>query len=225
MARSVFYGVGAFIGSITGPTTCAFWPDDPNKLKWDPTLLVKVDLANNPEAVRQCKIAQADVDDFAGYGSGGLTRVGPMFPGGATMGTLYLEESKCAALGVNDPTKGARAYEWMTVVYYDGALAGRRFHGFHGLVQNVIGNVAMVSLWARGTSAVAGQGPMGTYALDLSAHFHPSDGTVPMIPITKGTQGALFIDAKAGGGVSTFDTPKTPKWAGGVPAPEGRRVR
>lgn len=225
MARSVFYGVGAFIGSITGPTTCAFWPDDPNRLGWKTGLLVSVDLANTPEAVRQGKIAQADVDDFAGYGTGGLTRVGPIFPAGATMGTLYLEESKCGALGPNDPTKGARPWEWATVVYYDGPMAGRRFHGFHGHVvkNDPTGTLALVSLWARGTSAVPGVTPMGTYWFDIATQLHPPDPTLPIVPVAAGNAGGVFVDSKSG--VMPFDTPKSPRWAGGIRAPEGRRVR
>ncbi|MBV8760078.1 MAG: hypothetical protein JO257_22495 [Deltaproteobacteria bacterium] len=228
MARSVFYGVGAFVGSITGPTTCAFWPDDPKTLNWDLTKLVKVDLANTPEACRQGKInpAQVEVDDFAGYGTGGLTRIGPMFPGGATMGTVYLEESRAAKIP-GDPTTAPRSYEWMTVVYYDGALAGRRFHGFHAVVQKPgPGQTALVSLYPRGTSAVPGQVPFGTFWLDFGVHVHPADGSVPLIPPTAGSHGAVFIDTKAsGGGVSPFDSPKTPRYIGGVVAPETRRVR
>jgi hypothetical protein len=231
MARSIFYGVGAFVGSITGPTSCAFWPDDPNKLKWDPAQLVKVDLSKNPEAVRQGLAPGAvEVDDFAGYNTGGLTRIGPIFPGGITMGTLYLEDSKCAGLGANDPRKLARAYEWATVVYYDGQMAGRRFHGFHGNVVNASGNMGLVSLFPRGMSAVAGQAPFGTFWLDFPTLTHPVEPGLTGITPVKGQQGAVFIDTKAsggggGGGVSPFDNPKSPKWAGGTVEPRGHRVR
>lgn len=224
MARSVFYGVGAFIGSITSPTKVGFWPDDPNKLGWTATPLVNVDLANTPEACLQGKItpAQVEVDDYVG--NGGLTRVGPMFPGGAVLGTLYLEDSRCNPLP-HDPRKLPRAYEWATVFYYDGPMAGLRFHGFHGQVQKVNAGMALVSLWARGTSAVAA-GPMGTYWLDWANHVHPADPALPAITAAPGQVGAIYISSKAGGGgVMPFDTPKTPKWIGGVPAPEGRRVR
>ncbi len=224
MARSVFYGVGAFVGSITGPTNCAFWPDDPVKLKWDPALLVKVDLANTPEAYRQGKIteAQIEVDDYFGYG--GMTRVGPIFPGGAVLGTLYYEQSRAQKLP-GDPTKRPRAYEWATVVYHDGPMAGTRFHGFHAHVQNVNAGMALVSLWARGTSAVA-PAPMGTYWLDWANHVHPADPALPAVTAAKGQIGAIYISSKAGGGgVMPFDPPKNPSWVGGVPAPGGRRVR
>ncbi|HSN29182.1 MAG TPA: hypothetical protein VLT45_22995 [Kofleriaceae bacterium] len=230
MARSVFYGVGAFVGSITGPTTCAFWPDDPVKLKWDPKLLVQVDLAKNPEACRQGKIKESDieVDDFAGYGTDGMTRVGPLFPGGATMGIVYIEDSRCAACGASDPRKNPRPHEWMTVVYHDGALTGRRFYGFYGEVKDVkpANSMALISLWPRGTSGVVGQTPFGTYWLDTGVHLHPHDPTLPMVPITVGQKGGVFVDSRAsGGGVIKFDPPKVPSWVGGVRAPEGRRVR
>src|SRR3569623_1809358 len=225
MARSVFYGVGAFIGSITGPTNVAFWPDDPAKLKWAQDRRVQVDLANNPEAVRQGKLAQADVDDYFGYGTGGLTRVGPMFPRGSVLGPLYLEAPRCGDCGAQDPTKDPRKYEWATGGYYDGPMAGRRFHGFHGSVVNVNGGMALISLWARGTSAVAA-GPMGTYWLDIANHLHPDDKSLPAVALAKSSQGGVFIDSKAGGGgETTIDSPNNPKWTGGVPAPESRRVR
>ncbi len=222
MARSVFYGVGAFVGSITGPTTCAFWPDDPVKLKWDPALLVKVDLAKNPEACRQGKIAPGDVevDDFVGYGHGGLTHIGPRFPGGAVLGTLFLEESRCGALGAYDPRKSPNAHEWATVYYYDGPLAGRRFHGFHGTVVKANGSLGLVSLGAR--SAAAGAAPSGTYWLDFAAHVHPADGTLPGITPKVGDTGAVFIDTRASIG---FDPPKNPRWTGGLVVAGGRRVR
>jgi hypothetical protein len=236
MARSVFYGVSAFVGSITGPTTCAFWPDDPTKLKWDPKLLFSVDLSKNPEAVRSGALpipvaglpSQVEVDDFAGYGTGGLTTIGPMFPGGATMGLCYVEESRCAALGPNDPTKGGpgNTYEWCTIAEYDGALAGRRFHGFHAEIHTSSGNIGIVSLWARGTSA--SKGPIGTWPIDFDAHVHPlADGFTKIgVGPNQTKKGALFLDRRAGGGgVIPFDTPKTPKGTGGVYVIGGRRER
>ena len=182
MSRSVFYGVGAFVGSVTGPTNVSFWPDDPVKLRWDASLLVSVDLARNPEAVHRGTILpdasghyDIDVDDFAGYGTWGLTRIGPVFPCGTTVGTCYLEERKCAQLGALDPRTNGRPYEWATAVYYDGALAGRRFYGFHGKVTNAIGRIGLVSLWGRGWSAVPGQTPIGTYWIDFDAFVHAKE--------------------------------------------------
>jgi hypothetical protein len=214
---------------VTSPTNVSFWPDDPVKLNWDPHLLVSVNLARNPEAVRQGTIQRdpqtglyaVDVDDFAGYGTGGLTRIGPMFPGGATLGICYLEESKCAALGAYDPRSKPHAYEFATVVYHDGPMAGRCFHGFHANIVKANGNLGLVSLWARGTGSIAGQPPMGTFWLDFAAQVHAVEpGLTQVVPVTNPT-GAIFIDFRAssgGGGVIPFDKPKAPQYAGGAAA-------
>jgi hypothetical protein len=229
MTRSVFYGVSAFVGSITGPTSCTFWADDPGKIGFAATQY-PFNLANNPESVRRGGSALAvEVDDFAGYGTGGLTTIGPMFPGGTMMGLCYVEDSRCGVLGAYDPrlptaTPG-QPYEWCTVHYYDTAgghppeLVGRRFHGFHANIRQTNGNLALVSLWARGTSAT--KPPMGTWWIDLGAYGHPPGlaiGNFGLIGIGTAQQtGALFLDIRASnsGGIA-FDLPKAPKLLGGV---------
>src|SRR3569623_592670 len=110
MSRSVFYGFGAFVGSITGPTTCSFWPDDPAQIGWT-SPQVKVDLSQNPEAVRRGLIAEDAVqaDDHASWGTGGLTKIGPMFPGGAMIGAVYLQDAYMRTSGLAPP--GTRPYE------------------------------------------------------------------------------------------------------------------
>jgi len=236
MTRSVFYGVSAFVGSITGPTTCSFWPDDPAAAGWASTQFA-VDLAKTPEAVRRGALALAsvEVDDNTAYKTGGLTTIGPMFPGGATVGLCYVEESRCAGLGQYDPTKAhpgsGQPYEWCTVVYYDDVgtsttLAGRRFYGFHAEIRKSWGSVAQVSVWARGTSA-SGKGPMGTWALDLANDAHPIDTGFTQIGVAAGVPkaGALFLEWRAGGGVIPMDAPKTPKSVGGALVRGGRHVR
>jgi hypothetical protein len=236
MARSVFYGVSAFVGSITGPTTCSFWPDDPARIGWTAPMFA-VDLAKNPEAVRRGLIAPADVwvDDHVAYKTGGLTTIGPMFPGGSTVGLCYVEESQCAALGAYDPrspaTTGGAPYEWCTVVYYDDVgtpppLAGRRFHGFHAEIRKSFGSTAIVSVWARGTSTT--KGPMGTWTIDMAAHAHPVAAGFTQIGVAAGQPktGALFLELLAGGGgVIPFDNPKTPRSVGGAVVRGGHRVR
>jgi hypothetical protein len=228
MTRSVFYGVSAFVGSIKSKTSCAFWPDDPNNLGFDPNKLFAVDLSKNPEAVRAgvLQAAQVEVDDFAGYHTGGLTTIGPVFPGGATVGLCYVEESRCVGLGTYDPRNGGpgQPYEWSTLVEYDGALAGRRFHGFHAQIRSKVPNtsVAIVSLWARGTSGT--KPPMGTWPIDLATLAHPIAAGFTQIGVAQGNPqvGALFLELSAGtGGVIAFDDPKTPRSIGGVLAPGG----
>jgi hypothetical protein len=235
MTRSVFYGVSAFVGSITGPTNCSFWPDDPAKLGWAPGQLFPVDLAKNPEAVRRGLIGATDVevDDHAAYKTGGLTTIGPMFPGGATVGLCYVEENHCAKLGKYDPRTGTDAgnpYEWCTVVYHDDQttpppLAGRRFHGFHAEIHKNFGGTAIVSVWARGTSAT--KSPMGTWTIDMN-QAHPVAAGFTQIGVAQGQPktGALFLELLAGGGgVIPYDTPKSPKWMGGVIPTRRRHVR
>lgn len=236
MTRSVFYGVSAFVGSITGPTTCSFWPDDPATCGWTSPQF-GVDLSKNPEAVRRGTMGSTsvEVDDNTAYKTGGLTTIGPMFAGGATVGLCYVEQSRCAGLGKYDPSKAqpgsGQAYEWCTVVYYDGdgtstALAGRRFYGFYAEIHKSWGSVAQVSVWARGTSA-SGKGPMGTWAIDLDKDAHPIEKGFTEIGVAAGAPkiGALFLEWRAGGGVIPFDIPKTPKSIGGVVVRGGHRVR
>jgi hypothetical protein len=227
MARSIFYGVGAFVGSITGPTTCTFWPDDPATVGWK-SKQSAVDLAMNPEAVRRGTIAVVDLqaDDFAGYGTGGLTKIGPMFPGGAMIGGLYLEEGYLAKIGLAKP--GPRPYEWATLIYWDGPLAGRRFHGFHAQIRKNQGSLAMLSVWARGTSHLPNQTPMGTWWVDLGTDCHPVEAGITEIGVAQGNpqSGAVFIDHKAGGGgVIAFDGPKNPKSLGSAVARRAHHVR
>lgn len=240
MARSVFYGVSAFVGTIKGKTTCSFWADDPNNLnpKFDtsPSSLFTFDLSKTPEAVRRGDIPMpvpgtpnlVEVDDFAGYRTGGLTTIGPVFPGGATVGLCYIEESRCGALGQYDPRKAGpgQPYEWCTLVEYDGALAGRRFHGFHAQIRSHVGSVAIVSLWARGTSGT--KAPMGTWPIDLATLAHPVAAGFTQIGVAQGNPqvGALFLELSAGtGGVVGFDEPKSPRNLGGLVPNGGRRDR
>jgi hypothetical protein len=203
MTRSVFYGFGAFVGSITGPTTCAWWPDDPNVLKWDATKLVPVDLGKSPEAVRQGLIKVSDIqcDDFTT--DGGLTKIGPRFPIGAANGACYLEESYWKGLpaGIRPTLKAGgmqcRDYELCSVLYWDGPLAGRRFHGFYVEISKPSGTRALVALWNQGTSAVPGQQPHGTYWIDLASQAMAIEPGFTEVGVAAGVpqKGALFVDA------------------------------
>jgi hypothetical protein len=235
MTRSVFYGVSAFVGSIVDATTCTFWADDPARIGFTAPQF-RFNLANNPEAVRRGTIQpnQVEVDDFAGYGTGGMTTIGPMFPGGTMMGVCYVEDTHCAALGQYDPRSSApgQPYEWCTVIYYDAnngdppALVGRRFYGFHAQIQKLVGSVALVSLWARGTSRT--KPPLGTWWIDLATYAHPATTAISTFTQISAAQqaGPLFLDARAGtGGVIPFDVRKAPQNLGGIIVPRGRRVR
>jgi hypothetical protein len=233
MTRSVFYGFGAFVGSIRGPTSCAFWPDDPGSFSWAAGMQVPVDLAKNPQAARAGKIKQNEivVDDYAGYSVGGQTTIGPMWPGGTMNGMCWLESSYWAGLaatGYQPPRLPAnpqfKAYEFCNVLYWDGQLANRRFQGLHGAIQSEKGSLALVTLWQPGTSQIPGQNPLGTWWLDLDKHGHPIEQDFTEIGVGKAAKtGALFLDVAARG-IVPYDTPKNPRPAGGV-VPGGRRVR
>jgi hypothetical protein len=237
MTRSVFYGVSAFVGSIVDATTCTFWADDPGRIGFNAQQF-QFNLANNPEAVRRGTIqaSQVEVDDYEGYGTRGMTSIGPMFTGGAMMGLCYVEDSHCAVLGQWDPRQPGsgpgQPYEWCTVIYYDtnggdpAALVGRRFYGFYAQMQKLVGTYALVSLWARGTSGT--KPAMGTWWIDLATYGHPAAPAISTYTqiTAPGQSGALFLDARAGhGGVVPFDKPKTPKSQGGVVPRNARRAR
>jgi len=52
MARTVFFGFGAFVGAIRGTTQIEWWADDPALSGFAATALIPVDLARNPSAAR-----------------------------------------------------------------------------------------------------------------------------------------------------------------------------
>src|ERR1700733_166461 len=201
MTRTVFYGFGAFVGTISGPTTCGWWPDDPAKLGFAAGALIPIDLGKNPQAVRTNAIKPADIqaDDYAGYTFGGLTKIGPMFPGGVMTGACWVESTYWASLAAKgmQPAFGdaqCRPYELTSVLYWQGALAGRRFNGVHAVIHSVQGALANVSIWQPGSSLIPGQPPLSTSWLDLAAVAHPIEKGFTEIGVATGnpTSGALF---------------------------------
>lgn len=204
MTRSVFYGFGAFVGSITGPTTCGWWPDDPAVLNWDFAKQVTIDLGKNPEAARRglIKISEIEADDYAGYSHGGMTQIGPMWPGGRMTGACFLESSYYNGLPNKPPRllpgMQGRPYELTSVLYWDGALAGRRFIGVHAEIRQKKGQAALVAVWEAATSTVPGKRPFGLYWIDFPAHVHPIEPDLTEIGTGANdpTTGAAFIDAQ-----------------------------
>ena len=230
MTRSVFYGFGAFVGSITGPTQCGWWPDDPAVLAWDPTRQIAVDLAKNPEAARRGIIATNEIqaDDYSGYAHGGLTQIGPMWPGGRMTGACYLESAYYNGLA-NKPNRippgfQGRAYELTTVLYWAGGLAGRRFIGVHAAIKNKQGARALVDIWEPGTSQIANKPAFGTYWIDFGAHVHPIEPDFTEIGVgpTDPQIGAAFVDATVLRAVS-LRVPKVPPYLGAFLLKTARR--
>jgi hypothetical protein len=234
MTRSIFFGFGAFVGSIKGATQCAFWPGDPASFKWASSAQIEVDLAMNPQLARGGKITPADivVDDYAGYAVSGQTTIGPMWPGGTMNGTCWLESmfwENLAKTGNQPPRLPADAqchdYELCNVLYWDGPLAQRRFQGLYATIQAEKGSLALCTVWQPGTSQIPGQNPLGTWWLDLDKLAHPIEKGFTEIGVGAGVpkQGALFLDIAART-IVPFDTPKNPRPMGGI-VPGGRRVR
>jgi hypothetical protein len=206
MTRSVFYGFGAFVGSLTGPTSCGFWPDDPALLGWAPAKQIPVDLGKNPEAVRRGLIKPDEIqaDDYAGYSHGGLTQIGPMWPGGRMTGACWLESSYWSGLGASKPARippgfQSKPYEHTSVLYWDGPLAGRRFIGAHGEIRQRRGTThALVALWEIGSSQIPGQAPFGTFWIDFPAHAHAIEPDLTEIGLGPNDpqRGAVFLDSQ-----------------------------
>jgi len=197
MTRSVFYGFGAFVGSITGPTTCGWWADNPALLNWDPAQQILVDLGKSPEAARRGLIGWNDIqaDDYAGYAYGGQTQIGPMWPGGRMTGACYLSATYWNSL-TNKPPRvpaGFQGYDYevTTVLYSQGESGDRRFIGVHAEVRSTQGSRALLALWTPGTSRIPGQLPFGTFWIDLATAV---DAPSTQISATQQT-GAAFIDA------------------------------
>ena len=217
MTRSVFYGFGAFVGSITGPTTCGWWPDDPAVLNWDPARQITVDLGKNPEAARRGLIAWTDLqaDDYSGYSSGGQTQIGPMWPGGRMTGACYLASTFWNSLGANKPARvptGFQGYDYelTTVLYSQGENGDRRFIGIHAEIRSTQGTRALLALWQPGTSRIAGKLPFGTFWIDLATSV---DAAATQISASQ-TAGAAFIDSQVLAATGMMG-PKIPYFLGG----------
>jgi len=209
MTRTVFYGFGAYVGTINGQRQCSWWPDDPNNLNWANNLLVPIDLSKNPTAARQGVIPVADIivdDDLL---SGGLTEVGPLFPLGRPVGACWLRDTYWNALGANKPPRLPSAdwydYELTSVQYWDGELGDRRFFGFHARILAVQGALAHVKVWQPGWSKASNSRVAAIAWLDLSQVADPNFTTIH----NQNDEGALFIDRDTAKSLVTM-RPKLP---------------
>jgi hypothetical protein len=226
MTRTVFYGFGATVGAITGPTSVGWWHDDPVTLNWAHGTLIPIDLGKNPQAHRsgKIKVHEIEADDYHGYTFGGLSRLGPMWPGGVMSGILWVESNYWARLGPKGiqpprllPHMQCHDYEMCTVLYWEGPLAHRRFQGLHAEIHSVQGTNALTTIWQAGTSKIPGHNPLGTYWLDLAQVAHPIEHGFTTIGVgpNEPKSGALFLDL-AQRRIIPFSCPKVPKWLGGV---------
>ena len=136
--RDVFIGTAAYLGRITGESTCSFWPTDPRDLNWDPAKLVDVDLALTNAAAAQSQYAGPIHCEAI------KTTLGPRWPRGPQfVGRVYLHEAYHASLaaGIRPPNPpdgvSARDYEYWLIVYRGKSgdpREGRRYLGVHAEV-------------------------------------------------------------------------------------------
>lgn len=228
--RSVFYGFGAWVSQQLGPTRCTWWAQDPATLNppFDPTKTVDTDLAKNPNAAKTAglPIDQIVVDDAPPHG--GLTKIGPTFPAGSMLNSVWMEQTKYDALKGFKPPRvpadiEAREYELKTVWYWSGALANRRFWGFHAQITSENGQNALVSIWPAGRSLERGIQPAGTWWLNLSQVAHPIEAGFTAIGVGLNPKlGALFLDAPTAQNLS-LGGPKLPKSSGREALPRAAR--
>ena len=214
MSRSIFFGFGGWVGNVLGQTACAWWPEDPVSVNFDPTKLVTSNLAKNPQAVRngQLTVDKIEVDDAPTHG--GPTKLGPTFPTGSMINSIWIESNHWAALpGTNRPHRPpsyllCRDYELTTVLYWTDS---RRFYGFYAEITSEQSQNALCSIWPAGKSLVPGQAPAGSWWINLQTSAHPIESGFTEIGIGPGhpKKGALFLDVPTITNLQLF-TPKLP---------------
>lgn len=204
MSKVRFYGLPAWVGAIHGSTVCDWWDHDPSQLGWDRTLLRQVDLARTPSAAiaGQIAVSQIEVDDHSARG--GRTTIGPLWPGGATIGACWVSDSYLTSHGLTAPS-----HEFQLVQYFDGEQQNRRFQGFQANVLQTQSNLSLVQLWHPGTGAGTAP-PAGAWWLDLVADADPN--TPPPPP---NQPAPLYLDTRTASGLVTFG-PKLPPFQGSL---------
>jgi hypothetical protein len=202
--RSIFYGFGAWVGSQRGATTCRWWPDDPNEpsINWDRNKLIYVDLSRGPSAVQSNRIRRDEIEVDDHGVTGGLTRIGPTWPTGSMINSIWLESRFWDQLPQhNKPSRVPRGfdghdYELTSVLYWSGNVPGRRYYGFHAeITAPVRGTMALCTVYQAGQSRQ--RRAEGTWWLDLAQVAHPIAAGFTGIGIgpNEPKQGALFLDA------------------------------
>lgn len=194
MTRVVFYGFGAFVGTINAQRQCSWWPDDPNNLNWATGLLVPVDLSKTPSAALSGAIPVSAIEVDDDITSNGLSEVGPLFPLGRAVGACWIRDTYWNALGANKPPRQPGTqffdYELTSVQYFDGELGDRRFFGFHAKILAAQGGLSQVKIWQPGWAKPPAQDVMTVAWLDLAQVCDPNFTTIK----NPGDEGALFLD-------------------------------
>jgi len=212
MSKVTFHGLPAWVGAIHSPTVCDWWSDDPAQMRWDRTLMNTIDLAMTPAAATAGRIkpAQIEADDFTGHG--GRTTIGPLFPGGTSIGACWVSDHYLTKLGGKlrpgvRPGVSGHDYEWTFVQYFDGEQHNRRFYGFHANLVDTQNHLSLVQLWNPGTGAGSAK-PAGAWWLDLAADTDPS---AP--PLTKNKPAPVMLDKDKIAHLNILE-PKAPPFKG-----------
>lgn len=216
--KIVFHAFAAYVGSVKGQRQVSFWTDDPSSgsISWSASQLFSLDLGQTPSraAAGHCSWDDVDVDDFTLQG--GLTTLGPMYPGGAMIGCVWLTEAfmKRNSLPESQKPGHAHGYELRMVLYADSANKVRRFQGFHAQVLTPrSGKLTQLRVWNAGAGRANGHS--GVFGLDLDEISDTTESTVKGSS-SAGADGSLYVDVEkktiylASGGTG----PKIPKAQG-----------
>lgn len=209
MTKIVFHCFSAYVGTVTGRTTCAFWPDDPNNLGWNPAKLVKVDLSATPSAARAGTIKWSDVQCDDHTINGGFTTIGALYPSNNVIGACWLSEDYMKAVGLATGQKPQHAHdhELRAILYdKDPTFHDRRFQGFHaknlGAATAAGRPLTRVQIWNAGVGRANGHSSAVWLDLDDVSDHTESDVGAKGAP-----EGSLYIDVNqkhtilaAGGG-------------------------
>jgi hypothetical protein len=205
--RTIFHLFGAYVGQLTGVTKVGWWSEDPVATGFPQSRLMPIDLSKTPSAARQGTIPVPDIqcDDYRT--EGGLNGIGPRFPGGQMIGSMWAAEPYLATVG-SPPfaTEGIYDYELMMTMYWQGELGDRTFNGFHArIVGPAQGPLSLVEIWNGGTAQSSAQ-PAGRWWLDIAAVSDPNYTTISAAnPV-----GALFLDRQTQGTIPLFIPKKPP---------------
>lgn len=195
--RTSFVAFGAYLGRVRSQTECDVWIDDPVEHRFSEQRLVTIDLARTPSAAIQGDIewSQVQVEDHLNLG--GLTELGPLWPEGKSVGSIYLARTFLESLPSPVPTTAidGEPYELESVAYHPGTgdpRQGRRYHGFHAIALEWSGSRVLVDLYRPGTSRAIG--PMTRVWIDLDAVTDTDAGPDRMTTLSPSRPaGALFV--------------------------------
>ena len=217
-----FYGFAAWVGALHSETECSFWPADPTAIGWNPAMLLRTDLSATPSAARLGRITVRDIRIDDHVHDGGLTTIGPRWPGGSMVGGAWLASTVWDAAGAAQPQlpaarAGGRDYEYTSIQYFDNEQGNRRFYGFHGRITNAQAHLLRVDIWHPGTSISNPTRPAGSWWIDLATSADP---TFTQINASK-PEGAVFLDATTVTATPLITGPKLPPYKGtfGFPLP------